>query len=63
MNKIISSIAIGLVSAVALSSCQQDKKLPFYGERHAETIKDAAGVEKIDTVYQTNPNLAFFKPG
>ncbi|GAA3961873.1 hypothetical protein GCM10022246_13860 [Pedobacter ginsengiterrae] len=59
MNKIISSIAIGLVSAVALSSCQQDKKLPFYGERHAETIKDAAGVEKIDTVYQTIPNWAF----
>lgn len=59
MNKIISSIAIGLVSAVSLSSCQQDKKLPFYGERHAETIKDAAGVEKIDTVYQTIPNWAF----
>lgn len=59
MNKIISSIAIGLTSASLLFSCQQDKKLPIYGERHAETIKDANGVEKIDTVYQTIPNWSF----
>lgn len=59
MNKIISYFAIFLVSAIILSSCKQDKKLPFYGERHAETIRDAAGVEKIDTVYQTIPNWSF----
>ncbi|AZI27197.1 SCO family protein [Pedobacter sp. G11] len=59
MNKIISSIAIGMLSVTIFSSCQQEKKLPFYGERYAETIKDAAGVEKIDTVYQTIPNWAF----
>lgn len=59
MNKIISSIAVCLLSIAILSSCKQDKKLPFYGERHAETVRDEAGVEKIDTVYQTIPNWAF----
>ena len=59
MNKIISSIAVCLLSIALLSSCKQDKKLPFYGERHAETIRDEAGVEKIDTVYQTIPDWAF----
>jgi protein SCO1/2 len=48
-------ISVGLLSA----SCKQERKLPFYGERHAETVKDAAGVEKIDTVYQTIPNWSF----
>ena len=59
MNKIISSIAICMLSITILSSCKQDKKLPFYGERHAETVRDVAGVEKIDTVYQTIPNWSF----
>ncbi|PWS33532.1 SCO family protein [Pedobacter paludis] len=59
MNKIISSIAICMLSITILSSCQQDKKLPFYGERHAETKRDTAGIEKIDTVYQTIPNWSF----
>ena len=48
-----------MLSVTMLSSCKQDKKLPFYGERHAETFRDAAGVEKIDTVYQTIPNWSF----
>lgn len=48
-----------MLSITILSSCQQDKKLPFYGERHAETKRDAAGIEKIDTVYQTIPNWSF----
>ena len=59
MNKIILSISICFALIVSLSSCQQDKKLPFYGERHAETVRDAAGIEKIDTVYQTIPNWSF----
>ena len=59
MNKILNSIALCLLSVSIFSSCQQDQKLPIYGERHAETVKDAAGVEKIDTVYQTIPNWAF----
>lgn len=59
MNKIISSIVVCMLSVTILSSCKQEKKLPFYGERHAETIKDSSGVEKIDTVYQTIPNWSF----
>lgn len=59
MNKIFASLAVCFLSITILSSCQQDKKLPFYGERHAETKRDAAGIEKIDTVYQTIPNWSF----
>jgi len=59
MNKIISSIAICLLSVTIFSACKQERKLPFYGERYAETVKDAAGVEKVDTVYQTIPNWSF----
>ncbi|UKT65290.1 SCO family protein [Pedobacter mucosus] len=59
MNKTIFVIAICLVSAFILPSCQQEKKLPIYGERHAETVKDASGAEKVDTVYQTIPNWSF----
>ncbi|KLT66883.1 SCO family protein [Pedobacter sp. BMA] len=59
MNKIVFSISVCLSAAVIFSSCQQDKKLPFYGERHAETVRDASGAEKIDTVYQTIPNWSF----
>jgi len=57
--KNISYITILISAGLLFASCQQDKKLPFYGERHAETVKDAAGVEKIDTVYQTIPNWSF----
>ena len=57
--KNISYITIIIGVGLLFASCKQKKKLPFYGERHAETIKDAAGVEKIDTVYQTIPNWSF----
>lgn len=59
MNKIIFSLASCLLVVALLSSCTQNKKLPYYGERHAETVRDAAGVEKIDTVYQAIPNWSF----
>ncbi|RNL52388.1 SCO family protein [Pedobacter jejuensis] len=59
MNKIIFSIAVCLLSVTILSSCKQEKKLPFYGERHAETTTDANGTEKVDTVYQTIPSWSF----
>ncbi|PWS28972.1 SCO family protein [Pedobacter yonginense] len=52
-------IAICLALFTFFYACKQDKKLPFYGERHAETVKDANGTEKIDTVYQTIPNWSF----
>lgn len=57
--KNISYITILLGVGLLFASCKQERKLPFYGERHAETVKDAAGVEKIDTVYQTIPAWSF----
>jgi protein SCO1/2 len=56
MNKITAYIATCLLVVSIFSACKQERKLPFYGERHAETVRDAAGIEKIDTVYQTVPN-------
>ncbi|SFA37897.1 protein SCO1/2 [Pedobacter suwonensis] len=59
MNKITIYLATSLLAVSIFSACKQERKLPFYGERHAETVKDAAGVEKIDTVYQTIPAWSF----
>ncbi|WP_293786351.1 SCO family protein [uncultured Pedobacter sp.] len=59
MNKVTIYLAILLLAVSVFTACKQERKLPFYGERHAETVKDAAGVEKIDTVYQTIPAWSF----
>jgi len=59
MNKINYLITLSLLSVVLIASCTQEKRLPFYGERHAEVKKDASGKEQIDTVYQTIPNWSF----
>lgn len=59
MNKITAYLASSLLVITIFSACKPERKLPFYGERHAETVKDAAGIEKIDTVYQTIPNWSF----
>ncbi|MEH3115979.1 SCO family protein [Pedobacter terrae] len=59
MNKITAYLATSLLAVSIFSACKQEKKLPFYGERHAETVKDATGKEKIDTVYQTIPDWSF----
>ncbi|MBB6237858.1 protein SCO1/2 [Pedobacter sp. AK013] len=59
MNKITAYLATSLLAVSIFSACKQERKLPFYGERHAETVRDAAGIEKIDTVYQTIPNWSF----
>jgi protein SCO1/2 len=59
MKNLISKISLLAICTTLFFSCTQDRKLPIYGERHAETVRDAAGVEKIDTVYQTIPNWAF----
>lgn len=59
MKKIISNVAFCALGLGLLSACTPEKKLPIYGERYAETVKDADGKEKIDTVYQTIPNWKF----
>ena len=58
MKKILGYAAIASLIALG-SACKQEKKLPIYGDREAKIVKDAAGVEKIDTVYKTIPNFKF----
>lgn len=53
---LLSSIVAG---SLFLAACSQEKRLPFYGERHAETITDADGKQRIDTVYKTIPDWSF----
>ncbi|WP_442591661.1 SCO family protein [Pedobacter sp. AW31-3R] len=43
------------VSALFLSSCKEEKKLPIYGLRDTETVKNADGSTTVDTIYQTIP--------
>ena len=60
MKSIYSTIAVGFFSAILFSACNNNSKtLPYYGERHAETVKDADGKETIDTVYQQIPEWSF----
>ena len=46
-------------SAILLTSCKNDKKLPIYGNRDVETVKHPDGTTSIDTVYQTIPTFQF----
>ncbi|WP_343521696.1 SCO family protein [Pedobacter sp.] len=59
MNKITACLVTLIFATCMFTACKQERKLPFYGERHAETVRDAAGIEKIDTVYQTIPDWSF----
>ena len=45
--------------AISFTACSNEKKLPIYGNREAVITKDKAGIEKIDTVYQTIPPFKF----
>lgn len=42
-----------------VTACNNNKTLPIYGEREAVITKDKAGVERIDTLYQTIPSFKF----
>ncbi|MEE1944007.1 SCO family protein [Pedobacter sp. KR3-3] len=55
--KNIAIAGFSVVFALGLVACNNNKKLPFYGQREAKIVKDAAGVEKVDTVYQTIPDF------
>ena len=59
MIKFKNNAILGLFLAITLSltACNNNKKLPFYGQREAKIVKDAAGVERVDTVYQTIPDF------
>jgi protein SCO1/2 len=58
MKRITLYFSIALITL--LTACSQDRKLPIYGEREAKITKDAAGVERIDTVYKTIHDFKFF---
>lgn len=47
------------ISLLFFTACQNEKKLPIYGQREAKIVKDKAGIERVDTVYQTIPNFSF----
>lgn len=51
-------VALALFATV-LTACNNNKTLPIYGEREAVITKDKAGVERIDTLYQTIPAFKF----
>jgi len=48
-----------LLVIISLNACNNNKKLPIYGQREAVISKGADGKEKIDTVYQTIPAFRF----
>ena len=56
--KYIYLICLALGSLI-VSSCNDNKKLPIYGEREAKITKDANGKEVVDTIYQTIPAFGF----
>ncbi len=57
MKKLFLPILVLVVTFI--TACNNDKKLPIYGQREAKITKDADGKEKVDTVYQTIPAFAF----
>jgi len=51
---------LALISfATVITACNNNKKLPIFGQREAVVTKDKNGNEVIDTVYQTIPNFSF----
>jgi len=52
-------LIVTLAFTACLLACTQEKKLPIYGDRQAKIVKDASGVEKIDTIYKTIPDFKF----
>lgn len=48
-----------LCTTVLFVSCKGDKKLPIYGLRDTETVKNADGTSRVDTIYQQIPAFKF----
>jgi len=60
MKHTFSSIStLLLIFILFVSSCKEDKKLPFYGLRDTKTVKNADGSSGVDTVYQRIPPFKF----
>ncbi|WP_443939108.1 SCO family protein [Pedobacter sp. MW01-1-1] len=59
MKKVHSLYALVFVALSAFTACKEERKLPYYGESHVASVKDADGVEHMDTVYKQIPNWSF----
>lgn len=60
MKILFSYLAACLVATTLFTACNsKSRTLPYYGERHSQTVKDANGKETIDTVYQQIPEWSF----
>ncbi|MES2447667.1 MAG: SCO family protein [Bacteroidota bacterium] len=59
MKQIRSTILLFVISVIMVACNSGNKTLPIYGEREAVITKDKAGVERVDTLYQTIPNFSF----
>lgn len=59
MKEIKSTILLFVISVMMVACNSGNKTLPIYGEREAVITKDKAGVESVDTLYQTIPNFSF----
>ncbi len=55
--KNIAYLSIFLLASSVITACNNNKKLPIYGNREAVTVKDENGNDKIDTIYQTIPSF------
>jgi len=55
--KNIAYLSIFLLTSSVITACNNNKKLPIYGNREAVTVKDENGNDKIDTIYQTIPSF------
>lgn len=44
---------------ISITGCNNEKKLPIYGNREAAIVKGKDGIDRIDTVYQTIPAFKF----
>ncbi|TKC10383.1 SCO family protein [Pedobacter polaris] len=53
------SFAVLLALTIGFAACNNNKKLPIYGQREAVITKDKDGNQVVDTVYQTIPNFSF----
>ena len=53
------TITLALIAILSINACNNNKSLPFYGQREAKITTAKDGSQKIDTVYQTIPNFKF----
>ncbi len=53
------SLLFPVLIIILFTSCKEEKKLPFYGERQVQEVKLPNGEMGIDTIYKTIPDWEF----